>query len=192
VIVIAAVAVGVCGYHYSQGSAFRGYFYYNPVTAYEQRNYDFLSPYLQRGNGEYLLASEYSYSIVYDDHLNIAWWQFFEDTYIQYPIPGRGGDTHGEVRGPVCGGVGELPASDPRCIYLNGAAGYRAAIRAHWFALVTLVQSHGINVDKTIIAAVRSTPGYVQISDHGGAPTFIYAPDYPAWERAHPGYRGLG
>jgi hypothetical protein len=74
----------------------------------------------------------------------------------------------------------------PGCVYLEGAAGYAAAIRAHWFALVTLDGNHGLGTDAAILAAVRSVPGYVQVSDQGGAPTFIYTPDYPAWEKAHP------
>lgn len=40
--------------------------------------------------------------------------------------------------------------------------------------------------DREILAAVESTRGYAQVSAEGSAPTFIYAPDYPAWERANP------
>jgi hypothetical protein len=110
----------------------------------------------------------------------IAWWQYFDDIYVKYPVPGRGGDAHGQVPGLACGGSGQPPATAPGCVYLEGAAGYTAAVRAHWFALVTLDGNHGLDTDTAIRAAVRSVPGYVQVSDQGGAPTFVYAPDYPA------------
>jgi len=110
-----------------------------------------------------------------------------DDIYITYPVPGRGGDWHGQARGLECGGPGRPPASAPGCVYLEGVAGYEAAIHAHAFAIVSLLGNHNMDRrDRDILAAVESTRGYAQISDEGSAPTFIYAPDYPAWERANP------
>jgi hypothetical protein len=185
VLTVAAAATVLCGYHYSQTANFGTFFRTTSMTIYGENTYSFLAPYLKPGNTEYLLASMDDFEMVYDNHLALHWWQFFDDTYVKYPIPGRGGDVHGQAQGLVCGDSGLQPLTDPRCMYLVGSAGYSAAIRAHWFALVTMVNDHGLDNDKVILAAVRSTPGYVQISNQGG-PTFIYAPDYPAWERNHP------
>lgn len=186
VLMIAATVAGWSGYHYSQSADLANYFNFTPLAAYDESTFSFLTPYLKPGANEYLLGSIFDYEMVYDNHSNIAWWQFFDDTYIKYPIPGHGGDARGQAQGLACGDSNQPPATDPQCMYLEGAAGYTAAIRAHWFALVTLDGKHGLSYDIAILAAVRSTPGYVQISDLGGEPTFIYAPDYPAWERAHP------
>jgi Dolichyl-phosphate-mannose-protein mannosyltransferase len=183
VLSIAAAAAGCCCYYYSQPASFSSYFRTTPMATYQAETYSYLAPYLKPGNNEYLLASMDDFAMVYDNHLRLHWWQFFDDTYVKYPIPGRGGDAHDLVQGVACGGAGLPPATDPRCMYLEGSAGYLAAIRAHWFALVTLARDHGLSNDKVILAAVRSTPGYVQIFDRGGAPTFIYAPDYPAWKQ---------
>lgn len=177
----AAAVAGLSGWHYSQPSDLSGYF--STVSLVSYRPYSFLAPYLTQGSQEYLLGSKYSAEMA--EEAGIAWWQYFDDIYVKYPVPGRGGDTHGQAPGLTCGGSGQPPVSAPGCVYLEGAAGYTAAIRAHWFALVTLDGNHGLDADAAILAAVRSVPGYVQVSDQGGAPTFIYAPDYPAWEKAH-------
>jgi len=182
---IAATVAGFCCYYYSQPSSFDTYFRSIPMATYDADSYNFLTPYLKPGNAEYLLASKDDFVMVYDNHLGLHWWQFFDDTYVKYPVPGRGGDAHDQAQGLACGATGLPPATDPRCMYLEGPPGDRAAIRAHWFALVSLAQNHGLGSDQVILAAVRSTPGYVQISDQDGGPTFIYAPDYPAWERTH-------
>jgi len=184
VLVVAAVAAGWCGWYYSQPANFTDYFSTQPLASYQQEQYGFLRPYLT-GAGEFLLGSINASNMVYDNHSSIEWWQFFDDTYIKYPIPDRGGDPRGQAQGLVCGGAGQPPASDPRCMYLEAAAGYNAAIRAHWFGLITLVDNHQLSYDNTILAAVKSTPGYVLLTTQGGAPTYIYAPDYPAWERVH-------
>lgn len=182
VLIIAAAATGLSGYHYSQLSNMRTYFSTQTLTNYQKTTWSFLTPYLKPGNSEYLLASKDETVMVYDDHVPLHWWQLSEDTYIRYPIPGRGGDVYGHATGLVCGDAPLTSAANPHCMYLEGLAAYRTAIRAHWFALVTLIHDHGLGSDAVILAAVKSTPGYVQISDHGGAPTFIYAPDYPGWE----------
>jgi hypothetical protein len=184
-LVIAAVVAGTCCYHYSRLVAVNSFVRLLPISTYEAETYSFLTPYLKPGNSEYLLASEDDFVMVYDNHLGLHWWQFFDDTYVKYPIPGRGGDAHDQATGPACGGVGQPPATDPQCMYLEDSAGYVAAIHDHWFALVTLAHDHGLPNDNVILDTVMSTPGYVQIFDIGGAPTFIYAPDYPAWEREH-------
>jgi hypothetical protein len=172
----ASVAVG-SGYYYSQFSHVAAYFSTQRITAYETSRYGFLGPYLRRGNEEYLLGSVWDSEMVYDNNSRIAWWQFFDDTYVKYPVPGRGGDAHGQAQGLICGSTGQPPASDPHCMYLEGLPAYVAAIRAHWFALITLDGNHGLYTDTEILKTVKSTPGYVLLTRHGGAPTFIYAPD---------------
>jgi len=179
VLVIAAVATGLSGYHYSQLSNMRTYFSTQTLADYQKTTWSFLTPYLKPGNSEYLLASKDETTIVYDDHVPLHWWQLSEDTYIRYPIPGRGGDVYGHATGLVCGEPPLASPADPHCMYLEGLTAYLTAIHAHWFALVTMIHDHGLGSDAVILAAVKSTPGYVQISDRGGAPTFIYAPDYP-------------
>jgi hypothetical protein len=172
----AAAVAGLSGWHYSQPSDLSGYF--STVSLDSYRPYAFLAPYLGHGGQEYLLGSKYSAEMA--EESRIAWWQYFDDIYVKYPVPGRGGDAHGQVPGLACGGSGQPPATAPGCVYLEGAAGYTAAIRAHWFALVTLDGNHGLDTDAAIRAAVKAVAGYVQVSDQGGAPTFVYAPDYPA------------
>jgi hypothetical protein len=177
----AAVATAALnGWYYSQPSDLSGYFSAVPLASYHP--YAFLAPYLRPGGQEYLLGSKYSAEMA--EESGIAWWQYFDDIYVKYPVPGRGGDTHGQASGATCGGSGQPPVTAPGCVYLEGTAGYTAAIRAHWFALVTLDGNHGLSADAAILAAVRSVPGYVQVSDVGDAPTFIYAPDYRPRERA--------
>ena len=186
VLVIAAIATGLSGYHYSQLVNMHTYFSTQSVTDYQEHTYSFLTPYLKPGNSEYLLASRDDTTMVYGNHVALHWWQFFEDTYLKYPIPGRGGDVHGQATGLVCGDPPLPSTADPQCMYLEGPAAYSTAIHAHWFALVTLVHDHGLGTDAVILAALKSTPGYVQISNQDGGPTFLYAPDYPALERNGP------
>ncbi len=63
-------------------------------------------------------------------------------------------------------------------MYLEGLAGYRAAIAAHWFDLISMWGGHGLRQDTEIEQAVEHTPGYVLIAIISGAPTWIYAPAY--------------
>jgi hypothetical protein len=150
--------------------------------------YEFLAPLIRDDpTGRYLIGGLASYQTLYSDHLSTPWWQWADDLHIKYPIPGRGGDWHGQAGGLSCGGAGQPLASAPGCMYLEGIPGYQAAIRAHAFALVSMFGSHGrYEQDAVILATVKSTPGYVQVSDQDSEPTFIYAADYPVWERAHP------
>jgi len=122
--------------------------------------------------------------LIYADHLAIPWFQHFGDQYIKYPIPGRGGDSHGQTRGLACFTLG------PRCMYLEGAAGYRAAIHAHWFTLVSMLGSHGTPLDALIEKTVERTPGYVLLTRLGGSPTWVYAPAYR--RSLHNDLRGAG
>jgi hypothetical protein len=68
-------------------------------------------------------------------------------------------------------------------MYLEGAAGYRAAIQAHWFTLISMIGNHGVAQDKAIDQAVEDTGGYVLLTRVGGQPTWIYArlPDRAKW-----------
>ena len=136
-----------------------------------------LKPYLQE-KGRYLIGGINNEAILYWDHSPSRWYENFDDIYIKYPIPGAGGDSHGQVLGKACSAMG------PHCMYLEGPAGYRAAIHAHWLALISLVGGHVIghhkmiHQDDVIEQAVEHTRGYVLLTRVGGAPTWIYRPDY--------------
>ena len=131
-----------------------------------------LSPYLALPHGRYLIGGLANEQMIFIDGLDIHWFQLADDLYIKYPVPGRGGDSHGQARGPACFHL------RPGCMYLEGIAGYRAAIRAHWFDLISMWGGHGIRQDALIEHAVQHTPGYVLIAIIAGAPTWIYAPAY--------------
>jgi hypothetical protein len=126
--------------------------------------------YLTTG-GRYLLTGSDDFAVIYNDHVFIHWWDLIDDNYIKYPIPGRGGDWHGEARGTVCGTV------KPGCMYLEGANAYRAAIKAHDLDLISISRM-SLPTDPVIEDAVESTPGYVLLTTAGGGPTWIYAPYY--------------
>jgi hypothetical protein len=143
------------------------------VRAATLRTFSRLKPYLQLGpQGRYLLAGRLSTQLIYNEHLNIHWWQYANDSYIKYPVPAHGGNVAGTSNGD----------------YLYGVPGYSAAIHAHWFALISLRGSYHNAQDAAILAAVKSTPGYVLLTRAGGAPTYIWAADYPIWERTHWGH----
>jgi len=131
-----------------------------------------LRPYLRLPNGRFLIGGLANEQLIYIDGLGIHWYQLADDLYIKYPIPGRGGDSHGQVRGSACFSL------HPGCMYLQGIAGYRAAIRAHWFDLISMWGGHGTRQDAEIERAVEHTPGYVLIAVVDGAPTWVYAPAY--------------
>jgi hypothetical protein len=131
-----------------------------------------LKPYLELKNGRYLLGGLVDTQMIYTEHINIAWYQYVDDNYIKYPIPGRGGDSHGQATGLACTRL------KPGCMYLEGIAGYQAAIRSHWFALISMAGSRGTLQDAEIEQAVVGTPGYVLLTTVGGAPTWIYPPAY--------------
>ena len=131
-----------------------------------------LKPYLELRGGRFLLGGLAADEIVYMVSVPVPWWQQNDDLYIKYPVPGRGGDSHGQTRGLTC------MRPRPNCMYLEGIAGYRAAIHAHWFTLISMWGDHGTVQDAEIEQAVRHTPGYVLLTTVGHAPTWIYAPAY--------------
>jgi hypothetical protein len=131
-----------------------------------------LRPYLELTGGRFLLGGLDGAQVLYMDALPIPWYRYNDDLYIKYPIPGRGGDSHGQASGEVCFTL------RPGCMYLEGIAGYRAAIRAHWFSLVSMYGAQGTPQDHEIELAVEHTHGYVLLATVGGAPTWIYAPAY--------------
>jgi 4-amino-4-deoxy-L-arabinose transferase-like glycosyltransferase len=144
-------------------------------VAAKMRTFSDLRPYLQLSpEKRYLLAGTTNTQLIYNEHLNVHWWQYANDSYIKYPVPGLGGNAAGTSKG----------------VYMHGVPGYSAAVRAHWFALVSLIGNYHNANDAAILAAVRSTPGYVLLTTQGGAPTYIWAPDYPA--RAAGGLRRSG
>jgi Dolichyl-phosphate-mannose-protein mannosyltransferase len=132
-------------------------------------------PYLDvNSSNEYLLGGRLAEAVLYDFHLPIIWWRLTTDNYVKYPIPGRGGNASGSVRGRVCSD----PA--PGCVYLQGPAAARAAISAHWFAVISFIGQFNLPIDTVELDTVRNTPGYRLVSTAGG-PTYVYAPDYPLW-----------
>ena len=131
-----------------------------------------LRPYLELPSGRYLLGTQVATQIIVTDNPSIPWYRYADDLYIKYPIPGRGGDASGSVLGKAC------MAIKKGCVYLEGPAGYRSAISAHWFSLISMIGNVHTGQDAAIMAAVRSTRGYVLLTTAGGAPTWIYAPDY--------------
>jgi 4-amino-4-deoxy-L-arabinose transferase-like glycosyltransferase len=120
----------------------------------------------------YLIGGKLSDVILYDYHLAIPWQRAVDDNYVKYPVPGRGGDASGAVRGLTCERLA------PRCVYVVGTAGAEAAIKAHWFAVVSFLGQNYLPIDTVELDAVRATPGYELVSTVGGL-TYIYAPDYP-------------
>jgi hypothetical protein len=130
-----------------------------------------LKPYLELRSGRYLLGGKLDTEMIYSGHMNVAWYQFVDDNYVKYPIPGRGGDSHWQASGPVCTQL------QPGCMYLGGAAGYRAAIQAHWFSVISMVGARS-PLDGAIEHAAERTGGYVLLTTAGGAPTWVYAPAY--------------
>lgn len=130
-------------------------------------------PYLKTDStARYLLGGRDGRVLLYDYHLAIPWWRESDDDYIKYPIPGRGGNERGTLQGLTC------EALAPGCVYLTGPAAARAAIRAHWFAVVSFVGQNHLPIDTVELDAVRATPGYRPLAMTGG-PTYVYAPDYP-------------
>jgi hypothetical protein len=63
-------------------------------------------------------------------------------------------------------------------MYLEGIAAFRAAIATHRFAVISLLGSHHIRQDTLLHQAVAHNHSYVLLTRAGGAPTWIYPPDY--------------
>jgi 4-amino-4-deoxy-L-arabinose transferase-like glycosyltransferase len=147
-----------------------------------------LAPYLSLPDGNDLIAGDTDYAMLYVDKVNLPWYRYDDDSYIKYPIPGRGGDVNGTVRGPDC-----LKMA-PACMYLSGPAGYKAAVYAHFFAFITLVGRNLNNPtlmlqqDKVIEKAVKATHGYAPLPNAGGL-TWIYLPYYERYLQSHPHLR---
>jgi hypothetical protein len=135
-----------------------------------------LAPYLRIADGRLLLGGLADMQIIYDDRLSTPWWQFSDDNYIKYPVPGRGGDYTYTAPGLSC----TRPA--PHCVYLLGAAGYAAAIRAHAFTVISMLGGHGSPLDTAILADVRANRGYRLLAIADGAPAYVWStpPVYPA------------
>jgi hypothetical protein len=109
----------------------------------------------------------------------VPWWRVTTDSYVKYPIPGRGGNASGSVPGRVC----NVPAAG--CVYLQGPEAARVAIRAHWFAVVSFIGENHLPIDNLELDTVSTTPGYLLISTAGG-PTYIYVPDFPSGQAGLP------
>lgn len=170
---VGAVAIGcvvaASGFHYSQ-TARSTYEAGGSETTLQVASQ--LRPYLGLPHGRFLIGGLANEQIVFIDGLGLHWYQLGDDLYIKYPIPGRGGDSHGQVLGPACFRL------RPGCMYLEGVAGYRAAIHAHWFDVISMWGGHGIKQDAQIEQAVENTPGYRPIAIVAGTTTWIYAPAY--------------
>jgi Dolichyl-phosphate-mannose-protein mannosyltransferase len=170
--VVAAAVIGCVGYTYTGGAASAVDSASIETTA-DTPNLAILRPYLQTGQ-RYLLDGKLDYTAAYNDHIVFHWWNLINDAYIKYPVPGRGGNWHGTVRGPAC------LTLRPGCMYLEGNAGYVAAIRAHAFAVISITRPPGLSLPSDIVIerAAESTAGYVLLTTAGGGPTWIYLPDY--------------
>jgi hypothetical protein len=132
-----------------------------------------LVPYLKVDSTyNYLIGGRMNDAVMYHYHLGIPWFRDFDDNYVKYPVPGRGGDSSGSVPGLTCTSLA------PRCVYVVGPAGAEAAIRAHWFAVVSFLGQNYLPIDKVELEALQTTPGYELVSTAGGQ-TYVYAPDYP-------------
>lgn len=130
-------------------------------------------PYLQVNSSDrYLMGGLIDHVILYDYRLPIPWWRLFDDNYIKYPIPGRGGNASGSVPGSICTSLA------PGCIYLQGPEAARAAISAHWFAVISFIGRDSLPIDRVELDTVKTTPGYLLVSTAGGQ-TYIYVPDFP-------------
>jgi Dolichyl-phosphate-mannose-protein mannosyltransferase len=173
-IVLACALIMGSGFLYSR----------NAVATYQASNssvtmaeFAALRPYLDVRSGRYLLGGLTEDDLIYEDQVPVQWFSLVDDLYIKYPIPDRGGDSHGRTQGVVC------YILRPGCMYLEGIAGYRAAITAHWFSAISMVGEHYTAQDRKIEYLVASTPGYVRVWQVPGPPTWIYAPDYSAGSR---------
>lgn len=162
-------AAAVPGTHYSLTA---GRTYEATMEPQYAAVFEALRPYLDRG-GRYLVGGQIEDQLPYTAGISIPWWDFTNDVYMKYPVPGRGGDSHGQTPGRSC------LILRRGCMYLEYGPAFSAAIHAHWFALITMIGSHHIRQDSVIEQAVAHTRGYVLLTEIGGAPTWIYAPDYP-------------
>jgi Dolichyl-phosphate-mannose-protein mannosyltransferase len=177
----AACLIVFTGMHYaSQGRTFS----LGSEGGIDLVGYAKIKPYLQLHGARYLISGQSGFQTLYVEHADIPWFDFVDDYYIKYPIPGRGGDSHGQVRGHACHHL------LPHCVYLMGTNGYQAAIRAHYFAFITIT---GIRfaTDKAILQAVAHTPGYVHLANlnihhvsYVGS-VWVYAPAYRHMLTAH-------
>ena len=163
------LAIVLSGAHYSRLARST----YEAGTSLERRTaFADLKPYLEVPGGRYLIGGLDNEQLVYSDHLSIPWYRLYDDVYIKYPVPGKGGDTHGEAQGPAC------LQPHPYCMYLEGVAGWKAAIKVHFFALISMLGEHDSKQDLQIESLVRHNSGYVLLTDIGGAPTWVYPPAY--------------
>ena len=174
--VLALGGVVLAGYHYTALAASTYEAGYNSEVSWPSSKllpfFATMKPYLTYPGSRFLVGGVVEDQLPYTDHVTIPWYDYINDVYIKYPIPGRGGDASGQVRGLACTSL------RPKCIYLEGAQGYSAAIHAGWFTVISLVGSHGIALDAVILQTVEQTPGYILLTNLGGAPTWIYAPVY--------------
>jgi len=155
-----------------------------PSTYYQASGYDtdnkpqqdplygFLRPYVTDTKRFYLLDGLDDFGLLYHDQVSLPWYRLIDDNYVKYPIPGRGGDWQGLAQGKTCTSI------KPGCMYLEGSAGYQAAIYAHVFAVISVTRTSLLSTDPVIEQAVERTPGYVLLTTLGGGHTWIYAPDY--------------
>ena len=92
----AAVPIGIVlsGAHYSKLARST----YEAGTSQERRDaFATIRPYLELQAGRYLIGGLDNEQMVYTDGLSVPWYRLFDDVYIKYPIPGRGGDSHGQA-----------------------------------------------------------------------------------------------
>lgn len=111
-----------------------------------------LTPYIHPGRQHYLIS--YYTDVIYYLRQSPGWRQITGQDNIDYPVPGHPGR------------------------FLSGRLGFEAAIRNHWFAVVSIPagQAHGPDAwERMALAQVRMTPGYVLVSRIGGL-IYVYRP----------------
>jgi hypothetical protein len=167
--VVTLILVAASGFIYSRDAVATYQATYSPAVMAE---FAALKPYLEVKDGRFLLGGLTEDQLVYEDQPAIKWFQLTDDIDIKYPIPGRGGDSHGQRQGVTC------MAMRPGCMYLEGLAAYRAAIQAHWFAVISMIGEHYTALDQQIESITSRTAGYVRLYLAPGQPTWIYAPDF--------------
>jgi hypothetical protein len=131
-----------------------------------------LRTYLTVPSRNYLLGGQQPMVIPYYLHINIPWEHLVDDNYIKYPLPGHGGMLldRSQAVSVLC--------FKPGCVYLEGVAGYKAAIHNHYFAVAAFPTGELSNSwDRMELQTVETTPGYRLLSTVGG-PSFIYVPDF--------------
>jgi multisubunit Na+/H+ antiporter MnhG subunit len=119
-----------------------------------------LQPYLATPGKQHYLIASYQ-DIAYDLRPSPGWQQVTDSFYVSYPLPGHPGR------------------------YLHDAAGLAAAIKAHWFALISVpvTPAAADTFSRLVLRQAQATSAYYLASVTGGVCIYVYLPDYRAATR---------